>query len=319
VEDSLLVVRPGSLGDTILTLPLLASIRARHPNATVTFLGSRAYKDLFPPEIDFQAIEDPRWLWLFGASREGSGGSRPMYGTAYVILARPREMIAQLRKAGVEQVLHVSSRPPQGKHIVAHLHEGLGLPVPAREPALRHLAAGERRDLIWVHPGSGGPQKCAPLGVFVYLVELLQRQTGWPTAVSVGEDDAFLMAQAQWPRLVEATGALVLETRPLTEVCAKLGRSRLYVGNDSGISHLAAGLGVESVVFFTTTDPVQWAPWVTSDQMTVVDLREGVEGALERGRWPRAFRVAAWGKAAGAGDAMCFEVGMIGKKPIKSI
>jgi ADP-heptose:LPS heptosyltransferase len=288
VQESVIVVRPGSLGDTILTLPLLGSIRARHPNAAVTFLGSRAYKDLCPSWIDFQAIENPRWLWLFGAAREEGPESRTKIETAYVILAHPDDVIGQLRKAGAGQVFHVSSRPPQGKHIVEHLHEGLGLPVPPREPALRHLAAGERRDLIWVHPGSGGQRKCAPLEKLVPLIEKLKRHTGWPAAVTVGEEDAFLMDQALWPRLVEAAGTLVLERRPLREVWSTLGTSRLYVGNDSGISHLAAGLGVASIVLFSASDPAQWSPWVTPEQLTVVDLRGGVEAAWERVSLPRA-------------------------------
>ena len=51
------------------------------------------------------------------------------------------------------------------------------------------------------------------------------------------------------------------------------GARELFLGNDSGISHLAANLGVPSVVFFTITDPAQWAPWVPPDQIRIVDLR----------------------------------------------
>lgn len=282
MPDSVLIVRPGSLGDTILTLPLLASIRAQHPTARVTFLGTRAYKDLFPSGIDFQAIEDPRWLWLFGASKGERGEARPKNQNAYVILAHPHEVIRKLREAGAEHVLQVSSRPLQGTHLVEHLHQGLGLPVPPRHPALCFLAPREKQELIWVHPGSGGPRKCVPLGALVSIVEQLKRQTGWPAAVTVGEEDAFLMGQADWVRLVQTTGTAVLERRPLGELCATVGRARLYVGNDSGISHLAAGLGVPSIVLFTATDPVQWAPWVSAEQLSVVDLRDGAEDAVER-------------------------------------
>jgi ADP-heptose:LPS heptosyltransferase len=46
----------------------------------------------------------------------------------------------------------------------------------------------------------------------------------------------------------------------LAQLAALLTRCRLYLGNDSGVSHLAAMLGVETIVLFGPTDPAQWAP-----------------------------------------------------------
>jgi ADP-heptose:LPS heptosyltransferase len=47
----------------------------------------------------------------------------------------------------------------------------------------------------------------------------------------------------------------------------------LYLGNESGICHLAAGLGVPSIVLFVSTDPAQWAPWAPEEQVVPIDLR----------------------------------------------
>ena len=73
--ETILIVRPGALGDTILSLPLLVSIQSEHPDARITFLGNPTYQDLLPPGTDFQSIDSSRWVWLFGSSAGGRSRS----------------------------------------------------------------------------------------------------------------------------------------------------------------------------------------------------------------------------------------------------
>ncbi len=270
---SVLVVKPGALGDTILSLPLVSSIRAKHPAAEVTFLGTRSYRDLLPEHVRFQAIDDPCLLWLFSDRHSAGPGEGPKYDYAYLVLTRPDDVVMNLRNAGTERIMHVSPRPPTGKHVVQSVHEGLGLTVPARLPALLRLVQKEKKDLIWLHPGSGGPTKCLPLDLMASYADQLRKQTGWPLAVTVGEEDAFLKRDPAWGKLVAGSDTLVLENRPQAEVCARLGGAKLFVGNDSGISHLAVGLGIRAIIFFVSTDPANWAPWVPEHQLCIVDLR----------------------------------------------
>jgi ADP-heptose:LPS heptosyltransferase len=60
------------------------------------------------------------------------------------------------------------------------------------------------------------------------------------------------------------------------EICEKLGSARLFIGNDSGVSHLAAGLGIPSAVMFMATDPAQWMPWARPENLHVMDLRDEI-------------------------------------------
>jgi len=162
------------------------------------------------------------------------------------------------------------------EHVVEHFHEGLGLPAPPRKPALTHFAQAGGEDLIWIHPGSGGPSKCLPLNFFTRIAEDLANSTGLDLAITVSEQDAFLRDLPGWMEFVNRPGTTLLENRPLTELCSKLGAARLFIGNDSGIGHLAAGLGIPSVVMFVATDPVQWMPWVPRENLHVLDLRDGI-------------------------------------------
>jgi len=54
--------------------------------------------------------------------------------------------------------------------------------------------------------------------------------------------------------------ALLVNGLSLSQVVALLSRCDVYLGNDSGITHLAAALGIETVAIFGPTDPVQWGP-----------------------------------------------------------
>jgi len=269
----ILVVRGGALGDTILTLPLLESIRRLEPERGIFFVGSRAYKSLVPPDVSFQALDGPEWLWLFSETISPLPGIGDSFQEAYVVLNRPDIVVSNLLKAGVKVVRHTTAKPPSDRHVVESMHRGLGLPIPSRAPILSHLTPEGMQDLIWLHPGSGSPGKCMPLDFMASVAETLKASTGWDVAVTAGEEDAFLTRLPSWNRLTGAADTRLYVNKSLTEICRELGAARLFVGNDSGISHLAAGLGIPSVVFFVFTDPAQWSPWAPENSLKVVDVR----------------------------------------------
>jgi heptosyltransferase-3 len=277
-NQSVLLVRPGALGDTILTIPLLSTLMDVSPDATVTFLGTRTYKDIIPPGIEFQPIDHPRSMWLFSEKLHTQPATLPHFDVAYVVLNRPSVVVNNLIATGTERVQTVDSRPLPGTHVVKHLHKGLGLPNPNRSPCLSHLSSEKNLDLVWFHPGSGGPKKCLPLRDMASYAKHVCDRTGWKLVVTIGEDDEFLKADPAWEDLVGyQDDTIVLENYPLKDICERLGRAQFYIGNDSGISHLAAGLGIKSVVFFVSTDPEIWAPWAPADMLSIVDLRTKAE------------------------------------------
>ena len=153
-----------------------------------------------------------------------------------------------------------------------HLHDALGLKTPARAAAFAAMRPAEER-LIWLHPGSGGPRKCVPLRGMVQIAQKLRAATGFDLVVTAGEEDEFLRSEAAWTELMSQPGVTLMQNRPLSELVSRLSGAAIFVGNDSGISHLAANLGIRSVVFFVATDPLQWAPWVPERGLNIIDLR----------------------------------------------
>ncbi|MBI3784407.1 MAG: hypothetical protein HY270_13505 [Deltaproteobacteria bacterium] len=99
-----------------------------------------------------------------------------------------------------------------------------------------------------LHPGSGSARKNW-LG-FGDLIRAWRAQSNWRTVTLVGpaENDVKLGAD------------ISIANISLPRVAALLSASSGYVGNDSGISHLAGAVGASGVVLFGSSDPITWAP-----------------------------------------------------------
>ncbi len=128
---------------------------------------------------------------------------------------------------------------------------------PARSSPSIHKGEGE----VAIHPGSGSPRKCWPAHNFIAVIEhLIQRNI--PVLLLAGPADVERvqdMLKHLSPHL--ATGMLkVLENVPLIQVADCLQQCKGYLGNDSGITHLAAMLGVPTLALFGPTDPHVWQP-----------------------------------------------------------
>jgi ADP-heptose:LPS heptosyltransferase len=114
------------------------------------------------------------------------------------------------------------------------------------------------REAVHVHPGSGGLSKVWPLGRWWALLRWLRFQAGLPVLMSLGPADQQLRDFA-----VKAQQALeipVIEGVALTRLAAFLSSARFYIGNDSGVTHLAAAMGIPVVAVFGPTPPEVWAP-----------------------------------------------------------
>ena len=110
---------------------------------------------------------------------------------------------------------------------------------------------------LCLHPGSGSARKNWPKEDFLEVADGAFRRWRLPSTVLIGPAE-----QGQRAFWSEAGGPSlsVKEGLPILEVARMLRRAALYVGNDSGITHLAAAVGVPVVALFGPTDPVRWAP-----------------------------------------------------------
>jgi heptosyltransferase-3 len=112
---------------------------------------------------------------------------------------------------------------------------------PSRFPEIA-CPPGERTFAV-IHPFASNPAKRAPMAVFESAARKLSETM--PVHWLCGPEE-------------ELNGAVRIEN--LYELACRLRRARIFVGNDSGISHLAAAVGTPVQAFFRTTEPKVWAP-----------------------------------------------------------
>ena len=111
--------------------------------------------------------------------------------------------------------------------------------------------------LIALHPGSGSPRKNWPIKNWIQLIDdLLVDPIRRQVMVVGGEADEQEIAQVR-ERFADRVRYIV--NRPLRRLAIQLSNAQ-FVGNDSGISHLAAAAGARCLILFGATDPKVWAP-----------------------------------------------------------
>jgi heptosyltransferase-3 len=295
-SGKILVIRGGAIGDFILTLPAIAALRKNFPDAYLEVLGY--------PHIAQLAVAGGL------ADRVESIGARALAG----FFARNGELAEELVDYFSEFDLIISylydpdqifstnvarctrgqyiagpHRPKEGTNIHAtQLYlkplERLAIfdadPIPrlqlsgnsAASPLFRN-ASGQGSDrILALHPGSGGEQKNWPEAKWAELLQNLINETNFNLLLVGGE--------AEGERLQRLAAALpparvrVAQSRPLPELAQLFQQCGGFIGHDSGISHLAAAVGLPGLILWGETSEEIWRP--PSDKMIVLHHMVGL-------------------------------------------
>ena len=271
-----LVLRGGAIGDFIATLPVLQALRTQWPAATIEIWGYPHIADLAVAAGLAQAV-----VSLDRAEMARFFVPEPSFTDAQVAAVRSFDLIfnylhdpvgqvrSNLLLAGAKQVLSGSPIIKRGPAVpflleplqALAIYETDGTPALDFPAALRARgrarmqALGLRGRPMVVHPGSGSPTKNWPAERFVEIMRRLQA-AGRETVAVLGEADvaeAAVLAR-------ELPEMPVLAGLTLTELAATLAECGAFLGNDSGIAHLAAAVGLPTTAIFGPSDADVWAP-----------------------------------------------------------
>jgi heptosyltransferase III len=261
-QNKILVIRGGAIGDFVLTLPVLTALRVQFPNTSLELLGYPHIAQLASAGKLVDAVHsiDARPMAGFFARRgQLSPVLAEFFGSFAIIISYLydpdgifQENVASVAKA---QFIAGPHRPEERAGIHAtevFLQPLTRLAIFDADPVPRLNVHARGEAAIALHPGSGSEKKNWPESDWR---ELIQKLSGQRLLLVGGEAE-----EGRLQRLAQAGPCELARSLPLAELAARLSACSLFVGHDSGISHLAAAAGVPTIVLWGDTNEAIWTP-----------------------------------------------------------
>lgn len=291
------ILQPGAIGDCILTLSLAEFMKDCLGLGGVDILGHTEYIGIFPERTRVDGIRsidsvdlyrlfvetntfdladgdalinvfsDYAWIVTF-LGEPDSNFEQNLIFTANC--SRSTEVITLSMKPSEKSSAHISdfyiqqfiaqsglSLEPRLIQKTKSLIKVTKADINRGRELLKEINVDSSEKLVVIHPGSGGPHKCCHLDNFLSVAKVL---------ASKGVEVIFLLGPAEMERLSASAMAEIgavagqLVNLSLADVLAVLSNAAGYIGNDSGITHLSAALGIRTVAVFGPTDPAVYGP-----------------------------------------------------------
>jgi lipopolysaccharide heptosyltransferase I len=284
-----LIVRLGSLGDLVHTLPAVAAIRRAHPDAAIDWLVDRPYREFLAlvPVLSSIVVLEGRtpadWWRARGQLRSRRYDAAVDFqglvkSAALARLSGARRVIGfdrnALREPAAASLYHERVAAGEGRHVIwknlrlaGALDAFAEVPeFPIRRvdsPVLDDLQARGFTEFVLLNCGAAWPNKRYPADRLGRLAAWLQDRHRLRSLVIWGPGEQTIAAA-----VAAASGgaaALASETR-LTDLVALARAAVLMVSGDTGPTHIAAAVGTPLVTVFGPTDPDRNGPWSPDDE-----------------------------------------------------
>ena len=286
----ILVIRGGAIGDFVLTLPALAALRRQFPQAHLEVLGYPhiAQLALAGAVVDaVRPIEAPALAGFFARRGTLAEHLRDYFSDFDIIVSylfdpdrifqenvarcSAAQFIVGPNRARDGDLIHATKiyLQPLNRLAIFEADEVPRLPVPAATGGRLPASAGQP---LALHPGSGSERKNWPEAHWRELLGRLVAETSWHLLLVGGEAEGDRLE-----RLAEALPAkrfTLARSLPLAELAGLLRHCGALVGHDSGITHLAAALGLPCVVLWGETAEEVWGP--RGERLTIVRGGKGL-------------------------------------------
>jgi len=284
------------VGDGVMKLPFLASLRALYPKARITWLagqGGTVYAGVLAPLVSglIDEVIDDAGIGVKASELL----RRPLKGRAFdLVIDTQRRVMTSLILKRIKHQTFISAAadwrfsdrlPLSGRHkrpsmlgqMMALLEAAAGLvpPVPPRLKIDKKLLTAAKRRLpdgptyVGLAPGAGGKHKCWPLERYIAVGEELTAK---------GHQPVFFIgpAERQWEaairaRLPNALLPLADKDQPPVTI-ALASRLAAAVANDSGTGHMLAAGGVPLLSLFGPTAPEKFAPF--TERLVIIRAQE---------------------------------------------
>ncbi len=264
-HQKVFVIHHGALGDLVVTFPLFKALKGA---GLEIHLLCQGHLGILAQSLGLvqkaHALESAHFASLYKDAPNEKAKDALNVCDVMLAIIRSDTWVSDISRFFKKPIHRIPPQPePTSRtHVSSHLLlscEKTGLIksfeyMPRKDPA-RILDLKTETKKIWIHPGAGSLKKRWPLSRFIETAVQL-RAKGW--------DPAFLFGPAEFslePILKDAAPAFrIFQTGEVTELAKLLKTAWAFIGNDSGVSHLAAFLGLATLAIFGPTDPARWRP-----------------------------------------------------------
>jgi ADP-heptose:LPS heptosyltransferase len=321
----ILIIRLRSLGDTVLLTPAIAALHAFRPDLRISVLleppfaqildGNPAVAETLVLRGSLETIKQMRSR-KFAVAYNQHAGPRSALLTAFC--GAPIRVCWQNRQYRFAYNLEVPSFdkffPPGHGHTVENdmiQFYDTGLPqgpipeshvypqpdaIAAIAQQLVNCGIARGTPYAVLRPGASAADKRWPVEHFAQLARWLREEKGIAAVWNLGPGDQEVAAAT---RAAMTPQDVLLDDLDLRQLVALLSGAQLFVGNDSGPTHLAAALQKPVVVIFGNSNSTHWAPWKTRNRLihhpgapdgiasvTLEEVRDACSSLLEEARHP---------------------------------
>ncbi|MGQ9650716.1 MAG: glycosyltransferase family 9 protein [Phycisphaerae bacterium] len=276
---TIVFLHQGAIGDFVLALSIVQAAAAKVRAARVVAIASAPSAGLAAGRSVINQRVEPDQVGLHTLFGDASAPNRRLQDiilNASCVLSwlgpADGSIHCRLQAMSKAPVISVDPRPcpetlRQRRHITSQWTDvvaGQGFELPALEPPVirmdplgaRPRGGGLR---VIIHPGSGGNAKCWPLDRFMAVADKLQDcQVEWMLGPAECELDG-TSVKAIRERCNGRDEAFLIE-EDFVRAAGHIAAADLYLGNDAGMTHVAAAMGVATVAIYGPTDPAVWRP-----------------------------------------------------------
>ncbi len=286
---SLVIVHPGSLGDVLLAVPAIRRLGARNNGREILLVAQESISRLLIAcgiINDWMLWEGPAGTGLFSSgvplpcklkgwlnrcdmavawmddNQDALRATFEEFAVAEVRIQSPFSPLLHTRHQS-HRFLETVEEPPDDGSLERFIQVPPNL-VEEGTACLERIGIPRGRPFVLVHPGSGSAHKCLHPITIADIIQGLVQNGLFPVIIEGPADQPAVERVSQ----VIRSRPLILQNLALTTLAGVLVRAQFLLGHDSGVTHLAALLGVRTVAVFGPTDPARWGP--LGDHVTIV-------------------------------------------------
>jgi heptosyltransferase-3 len=271
MRSRVLIIFPGALGDLICLAPTIAAIAHRHREADLELMARMELAEFAVGRLGItraHSIDRREVALLFRSSDDDDAARRffSVFDRIYCVFNADdpafRRALTAASAPGAPS-FHRFRPAAQGHIAAAYLKDVTGdtnlTPIRMKLSNEDLEAASntigdiiEGKPFVAIFPGSGSPSKNWLIEKFSALSDQLNEKIRTVFILGPAED--------AMENVLRSAGHIILKNQPLGTIAAIASMAIAFVGNDSGVSHLAAATGTRGIVLFGPSDPARWRP-----------------------------------------------------------